>query len=119
MSAKDYSGGCQCGAVRFEAAGVDVETTLACNCSRCGRLGTILSFIPVDNFDLRSGGDSLTEYLFNKHAIQHRFCKVCGIQPFAYGAKPDGAKMVAVNVRCLDGINVHELKPKQVDGRSF
>lgn len=118
MTAQRYSGGCQCGAVRYEAEGVDLDTTISCNCSRCGRLGLVLTFVPADAFELKSGQDSLTEYRFNKHVIHHLFCKVCGVQSFARGTKPDGSEMVAINARCLDGINAHDLKPKQVDGRS-
>jgi hypothetical protein len=117
MGAQTYLGGCQCGAVRYEAKGVDLDQTIACNCSRCGRIGTILGFIPEDQFVLRSGEDSLTEYRFNNHVIRHLFCKVCGVQSFARGQKPDGARMIAVNARCLDGIDVHDLKPQPFDGR--
>lgn len=110
-------GGCQCGAVRFEATGIDLDKLLACNCSRCGRLGMALGFVPDDKFTLISGGDVLTEYLFNKHAIRHQFCSVCGVQSFSRGSTPDGKAMVAVNARCLDGVNVHDLKPAPYDGR--
>lgn len=118
MTVKSYSGGCQCGAVRYEAK-VDLDQIVACNCSRCGKIGAILSFTPETEFELRSGEESLTEFLFNKHAIHHLFCKVCGVQSFARGTAPDGRRMVAVNARCLDGIDVHTLSPKQIDGRSF
>ena len=32
-----YSGGCQCGAVRYEVT-ADINEVIACNCSRCGKL---------------------------------------------------------------------------------
>lgn len=118
MAAKTVTGGCQCGAVRFEAVGVDTDKALACNCSRCGRLGTMLCFVPETDFTLEKGEDSLTEYRFNKEVIQHVFCKICGVQPFSRAKGPDGTPMVAVNVRCLDGIDVHELKPQHYDGLS-
>ena len=118
MSAQKYSGGCQCGAVRYEVT-TDLSSTFACNCSRCGRLGTILSFTPEQNFTLLSGEGSLTEYQFNKHVIHHLFCKVCGVQSFSRGARPDGTKVVAINARCLDGVEPDELTPTKVDGRSF
>jgi hypothetical protein len=31
---------------------------------------------------------------------------------------PDGTKMAAVNVRCLEGVDLDAIKPRQVDGRS-
>ena len=116
MAVQHYRGGCQCGAVRYEVD-VDIDNPIACNCSRCGRLGTILSFTPADNFTLLSGRDSLTVYKFNKHVIDHQFCKVCGVQSFSLGKAQDGKTMAAINVRCLDGIDPHELNPKEFDGR--
>ena len=118
MVAKAYSGSCQCGAVRYEAT-VDLDNTISCNCSRCGRLGSILTFTPEESFTLVSGEDDLTEYLFNRHTISHLFCKVCGIQSFARGKAPDGKAMIAVNARCLEGVDPDTLDPKKVDGRNF
>ena len=47
MTAEHYSGSCQCGAVAFEAD-VDISEPVACNCSRCRRLGSVLAFAPRD-----------------------------------------------------------------------
>ena len=114
-----HTGGCQCGKVRYEVA-LDLDApVIACNCSRCGRLGSLLSFAPAAEFKLSSGEAALTEYKFNKHAIHHLFCATCGIQSFARGRKPDGTEMVAVNARCLDGVDIGALKVKSVDGRSI
>jgi len=67
-----------------------------------------------------AGDADLTKYEFNKHMIQHQFCSTCGIQSFAIGTNPKtGAKMAAINVRCLDGIDVDALKVKRFDGRSL
>lgn len=118
MSAQRYTGSCQCGAVRYEVT-ADLNDTVSCNCSRCGRLGSILAFAPEEQFTLLSGEDRLNEYLFNRHAIHHQFCQVCGIQPFARGSRPDGKTMIAVNVRCLEGVEVDDLNPRKVDGRSL
>ena len=113
-----YSGGCQCGAVRYEAS-FELGEVLSCNCSRCGRLGSLLAFMPTESFKLISGEDATTEYQFNKHVIHHLFCATCGIQSYAHGKGPGGAEMVAVNVRCLDDVDVDSLKVKKVDGRKF
>lgn len=113
-----YTGGCQCGAVRFEVT-ADLGHTVSCNCSRCGRLGSILAFAPATAFRLSSGEDALTEYRFNKRQIRHLFCKVCGIQCFARGTAPDGTETVAVNARTLDGVEPDALTPQKFDGRSL
>ena len=74
-----YSGGCQCGKVRYEVQ-IDIGEVLACNCSRCVRLGSLLAFAPANQFKLLSGGTDLTKYEFNKHLIEHKFCSTCGIR---------------------------------------
>ena len=117
MPAQAHTGGCQCGKVRYEAT-FELGEVLACNCSRCGRLGSLLAFAPAESFKLLSGEGATTEYQFNKHAIHHLFCATCGIQSFARGKRPDGAEMVAVNVRCLDGIDLTTVKTTAYDGRS-
>jgi hypothetical protein len=119
MSAQTYTGGCQCGKVRYEVS-LELGEVISCNCSRCGRLGLLLAFAPAQNFKLVSGEGAMTEYQFNKHVIHHLFCAACGIQSFARGKRPsDGADVVAVNARCLDGVDVDSLKVKKVDGRKF
>lgn len=113
-----HEGGCQCGRVRY-AVDVELDGVISCNCSRCGKLGQILAFAPESAFALKSGQDALTEYQFNTHKISHLFCETCGIRSFGLGTAPDGSRMAAINVRCLDGVDVFALKPQQVDGKSF
>jgi hypothetical protein len=113
-----YHGGCQCGAVRYDVT-MELGEVISCNCSRCGRLGSLLAFAPAQDFKLLSGEGAMTDYRFNKHVIHHLFCSTCGIQSFARGRMPDGAETVAVNVRCLDDVDVGALPVKAVDGRSF
>ena len=104
--------------MRFEAE-ADISNTLTCNCSICEKKGSILAFTPRDKFRLVSGEGKLTEYRFNKNVIAHNFCSVCGVQPFGYGAMPDGTKVAAINVRCIDGIDLGEIEPQHFDGRSL
>ncbi len=113
-----YSGGCQCGKVRYEAT-LELGEVISCNCSRCGRLGSLLTFIPASEFKLQSGNDVLTTYKFNKHVIDHKFCSVCGIQSFASGKTPDGKDMIAINARCLDDVDVDKLTIRKFDGRKL
>ena len=99
-----YHGGCQCGAVRY-AVELSLDQPVTCNCSRCQRLGAVLAFAPKAGFTLEQGADATTEYLFNKGAIHHLFCKTCGIQSYSEALAPDGRAMVAINVNCLDGVD--------------
>ena len=118
MSEASYLGSCQCQAVTFEAS-LDLDNTMTCNCSRCQRLGWVMAFTPSAKFALKSGEESLSQYTFNKEKIRHQFCKVCGIEPFAYGEGRDGAQMSAVNVNCLAGVDPRALNSRHADGRSF
>jgi hypothetical protein len=113
-----YAGSCHCGKVRF-AATTDLARVVTCNCSRCSRLGVIWCFVTPDNFALESGEDALGHYTFNRHVIDHRFCTTCGIEPFARGRTPSGTESVAINVRCLEGIDIDQLSPIRVNGRDI
>ena len=117
--AQTLAGGCQCGRVRYEVQ-MDIGEVIACNCSRCGRLGSLLAFAPATQFKLVSGEQHLTKFEFNKHMIEHQFCSTCDIQSFAMGTHPKtGAKMAAVNVRSIDDIDVDALTVKKIDGRGL
>lgn len=113
-----HSGGCQCGRVRYTVE-VGLDKLISCNCSRCGKLGSILAFAPASAFTLLQGEDALSEYRFNTHRISHLFCETCGIESFGRGVGPDGSEMVAINVRCLDDVDVFALKPHPFDGKSL
>lgn len=53
-------------------------------------------------------------------AIEHRFCTRCGTQPFAYGKNPkDGSEVAAVNIRCLDDLDLDAVERVPVNGREF
>ncbi len=41
---KTYTGGCQCGKVRYEAQ-ADIGEVITCNCSRCRKVGGLLSAV--------------------------------------------------------------------------
>lgn len=116
--AKTRAGGCHCGKVRFEVTVDLTEPAITCNCSMCGRSGTMLRFVPAAQFKLLSGIEVLTDYRFNSKVINHVFCSVCGIKAFASGTGQDGAETRAINVRCLDDIDVQALPIRHVDGKS-
>jgi hypothetical protein len=59
---------------------MDIAEVIACNCSRCRRVGSLLAFAPATQFKLLSGEPELSSYQFNRHMIHHMFCSTCGIQ---------------------------------------
>lgn len=113
-----HTGGCHCGAVRYEVD-ADLDQALSCNCSICSKKASLLGFVPEDRFRLLSGEDRLTDYQFNHKVIHHLFCSTCGIGSFSRGVMPDGTPMVAINLRCVDGIDLGALQVTQFDGRSM
>ncbi len=113
-----YTGGCHCGAVRYEAE-ADLSRTMTCNCSHCSKKGFILSFVSAEQFTLLSGEEMLSEYRFHTKTIAHLFCKVCGVQSFGRGSDQKGNPTVMLNVRCLDDVDLSALHPTEVDGKSF
>ena len=112
-----YQGSCHCGKVAFEVEG-EIKGALACNCSICSRKGSLLWFVPRDKLTLLTPEDAAGTYTFNKHAIKHRFCPVCGIHPYAEAVDPKGVPTAAVNIRCLQGIDLATVPVQQFDGRS-
>jgi hypothetical protein len=113
-----YHGGCHCGRVRYSVELDGLGKPVACNCSRCQKLASLLVFAPASAFTLEKGDGETTEYLFNHKTIQHLFCRTCGIESFALSRRPDGTEMVAINVNCLDGVEPRELEITLYDGRS-
>ena len=115
--AQKYTGGCHCAQVRYEVE-TDLGMVISCNCSICTKKGLLPSFVPAQKFSLLSGESELVDYQFNKHVVHHLSCARCGVESFARGQMPDGTPMVAVNVRCLDGIDIPALTLTPFDGRS-
>jgi hypothetical protein len=108
-----HTGGCHCGAVRYSVTG-EITNPITCNCSHCSKKGFILWFVDNAAFTLEQGADTLTSYQFNKKQIDHVFCKQCGTQSFARGV---AFPQVAINVRCLDNIDVNALTTTEYNGK--
>lgn len=113
-----YRGSCHCGKIAFEVEG-ELTGAMACNCSICSRKGSLLWFVPRERLRLLTPEEDLATYTFNKHVIQHRFCRVCGIHPYGEGTDPKGNRMAAINIRCLDGIALENIPVRHFDGRSL
>jgi hypothetical protein len=113
-----YKGSCHCGRVAFEVEG-EIGSALECNCSICLRKGSLLWFVPREQLKVLTPEENMGSYTFNRHAIQHRFCRNCGIHPFGEGSDPKGNAMAAINIRCLEGIDLAGISVQHFDGRSL
>ena len=112
-----HTGGCHCGKIGFEVDG-DIGPVVDCNCSLCKKRGGLLWFVPRADLRLLTAHGDLGTYTFNKHAIHHHFCSTCGISPFSESADPNKPMSAAVNVRCLDGVDLAALVITPYDGLS-
>ncbi len=107
-----HKGGCHCGRVRFEAEG-EIEAAVVCNCSICSRKGALLWAVDAKKFHVFDAGPDMGAYVFGTRTMRHRFCRNCGIATHSEG---DG--FVAVNIRCIEGLDVEGVKAVEFDGRS-
>jgi hypothetical protein len=114
-----HRGSCHCGRIAFELE-ADIAEGTACNCSLCRRRGWLLAFVPRDALRLTTTDGAWTTYRFNKHHIDHHFCPTCGVAPFSDCTDPrSGAKIAAVNLRCLDDLDLDALPVRHFDGASL
>ena len=112
-----YKASCHCGRVAVEFEG-EIKEVLACNCSICQRKGSLLWFMPRAGLKLTTPEDAASSYTFNEQVIRHRFCPNCGSHPYGEGVDPKGQAIAAINVRCVEGIDLDAWTIKQHDGRS-
>lgn len=76
----EYKGSCHCGQVKFIVKGELLEA-LSCNCSICQKKGALLWFLPSSQVTVSfESSDLLANYTFNKHVINHHFCKIYGFR---------------------------------------
>jgi hypothetical protein len=112
-----YQGSCHCGKIAFEVEG-EIDSALACNCSICSRKGSLLWFVPRDKLRLKTPESAISTYTFNKHVIKHQFCSACGVHPYGEGTDPKGNVMAAVNLRCVENLDLDAIPVHHYDGRS-
>jgi hypothetical protein len=112
-----HTGGCHCGAVRWEVDLPDTFEVEDCNCSMCAMSGNIHVIVPASRFCLLRGRENLTEYTFNTGVAKHLFCKTCGIKSFyTPRSNPDGA---AITWRCIDDWQDLTVTVNRFDGQNW
>ncbi|WP_300541688.1 GFA family protein [Maricaulis sp.] len=111
------SGGCHCGAVRFEVNVTDAVVVISCNCSLCAKTGFIHLVVDEADFRVTQGEDNIGEYSFHTHTARHRSCRTCHVTTHhTMRSRPDG---ISVNLRCLDGDANLQLRFQEFDGASW
>jgi hypothetical protein len=115
---KRYVGTCHCGAVKF-AVNIDLdEGGSRCNCSICTKLNAFSRLMKPEAFELIAGESETSSYEWGHRVSRRHFCKHCGVSCFARGHLPEvGGDFVAINLSCLDGVELRDLKVAYWDGR--
>lgn len=117
-STQHFQGSCHCGAVQFEID-ADLSTVYNCNCSICQAHGLLLVMVPASQLTLLKGEEHLTDYRFHKKKVRHLFCKTCGVETFSRPVVNDAKDKLALNVRCLKGVDLNSLNLKFFDGQKL
>ncbi|XP_006901460.1 PREDICTED: centromere protein V [Elephantulus edwardii] len=112
-----HTGGCHCGAVRFEVwASADLHI-FDCNCSICKKKQNRHFIVPASRFKLLKGAESMTTYTFNTHKARHTFCKKCGVQSFYTPRSNPGGYGIAPH--CLDEGTVRSVVIEEFNGSDW
>ena len=112
-----WTGGCHCGAVRFEFEAPARPLVYLCNCSICAKTAYLHLIVPMSRFRLLTSADALTAYTFNTGVAKHLFCRNCGIK--SYYVPRSNPDSVSVNVRCLDAGLLPDPKVVEFDGQHW
>ena len=112
-----HSGGCHCGKVRYRVT-IDTRQGGRCNCSICNKVSQLGGTVVPDAFQLLSGADSITRYVWGSGIGSRAFCKECGVHCFGEGhLKELGGDFVSINYNTLDDVDPSQVKVVYWDGR--
>jgi hypothetical protein len=119
-----YQGSCHCGAVRFEVE-AEIDHVRECDCSICRRRGALNFRVPRGALRILTPIDAMAVYRWGSMTGEDYFCRTCGIMPFrkpgALTAKERAADRPefhgwAINVRCLEDVDVDRLPRHRIEG---
>jgi len=111
-----HRGSCHCGKVVFEFEASSIRA-VECNCSICRCKGALWHGVDDAHFRIVSGREHLALYQFGTKTAKHFCCAHCGISTFSNPRiAPD---RWAVNLRCVDGIDLASLKVQPFDGQNW
>jgi hypothetical protein len=111
MSNHQFSGGCQCGALRYVFNGPLGSTDL-CHCRMCqkafGSFGAVLLRVSLQNFSWTRGQPNIFR---SSSIVQRGFCKNCGTPMFMF---EEGDSFIDLAVGTMDNPNAIEALQSQI-----
>ena len=116
------TGGCLCRAVRYRITSAPLITR-TCWCRVCQYIGagsaTVNMVVTAAALTLAGAlGDYPCLADSGNHMHRH-FCPTCGMHPFGEATDPKGNAMAAVNIRCLENVDLASIPITQYDGRAI
>ena len=120
-----HTGSCHCGQVRFEVD-AEIDHLRSCDCSVCAKRGALNFRVAKGSLRLLTPWEGLSLYQWGSRTAQDYFCKTCGVLPFRRPSDPTPQELRAgvvpfdgwaVNVRCLDGVDIAALPVNRIYGR--
>jgi len=119
-----YTGSCHCGRIRFQVE-AEIDHVRSCDCSICRKRGALNFRVDRSALTLLSDWEDLTLYQWGSQTAGDYFCPTCGILPFRRPGDPTRAELAmgvepfdgwAINVRCLDGVDLDSLPVVRIAG---
>ncbi|MBM3563151.1 MAG: GFA family protein [Alphaproteobacteria bacterium] len=121
---RTYNGSCHCGKVRFEVT-ADIDHVRVCDCSICRKRGALNFRVEEADLSLTTPLEELSSYQWGTRTAKDYFCPTCGILPFRRPRHTTAAELGggtkpftgwAINIRCLDDVDIFSLPQKIIHG---
>ncbi len=119
-----YQGKCHCGCNRFEID-AEIDHVRECDCSICRRRGALIFRVSPDQIRFLTPLEQLSVYRWGTRTGADYFCAICGVTPFRQPSTPTAAELNAgmipfkgwaVNVRCIDNIDLSNVRRVRIQG---
>ena len=119
-----YQGSCHCRRVRFEVE-AEIDHVRVCDCSICQQRGALNFRVPEESLVLHTPWSDLQSYQWGSFTAKDYFCATCGILAFRRPSDPTPQELEngvqpfdgwAVNVRCLEGVDLNSIARKRIYG---
>jgi len=108
-------GSCHCGAVTFKLPRRPDHLT-ECNCSVCGRLGTLWGYYVRPEVELVGVPGATLAYIRGDKMLEFHTCKTCGCTTHWQGTPDSDSDRIAFNFRLVDPKDRTGIRIRHFDG---